>query len=219
MNSSSIEFSWKGIKDKIGQEERKRERERVTSLTCDSKSILCPGEQLNLQMFHRSGPQHVQMPILSSQLRWPETERLHLEEHSWVVDLATRVSCRGSMTWWHLDDCGEFTIQAALPLKPQRQSSLTSASGLPVVKVFVFFPRDWYDMVFQDIEANKTGEASCIDLFDCSDEQLPTSLDGILMRMCCFCGVCVCVCVCLLVKGYHLLDLDERKKENGARLL
>lgn len=65
-------------------------------------------------------------------------------------------------------------------MKPQRQSSLTSVNGLPVVKVFVFFPRDWYDMVFQDIETNKTGKASCIDLFDCSDEQLPTDRKSVV---------------------------------------
>ena len=33
------------------------------------------------------------------------------------VDMATRISRKGALTWWHLDDGGEFTFQTGLPVR------------------------------------------------------------------------------------------------------
>ena len=36
------------------------------------------------------------------------------------LDMATRLSAAGALTWWHLDDCGEFVFQVGLPLDLDR---------------------------------------------------------------------------------------------------
>ena len=72
---------------------------------------------LNLQMFHREDTSS--MPVLSRKLKWPSEEeffRIEGEDAPGrLLDDATRVSARGAMTWWHLDDCGEFVCQVGLP--------------------------------------------------------------------------------------------------------
>lgn len=93
-----------------------------------------------------------------------------------IVDNATRLSKRGAVTWWHLDDCGEFVYQvrrnadqrprARVPTEHWFTSYKTAArcqvalplggaphlvgpNGLPVTKIFVFAPVDAYDLITQ----------------------------------------------------------------------
>jgi len=149
-----------------------------------------PSKCLNLQMFHRDVREgETPLPAL---LRWPLESRLHGPERrggSVTVDMATRVSKCGALTWWHLDDGGEHTFQAALPSlettaagettatlkrkRPGRQRSFTGPHGLPVVKVFVYVEKGAYDLIVQDAEADSSGRFAGLDLFDTPCEHLP----------------------------------------------
>jgi hypothetical protein len=87
-------------------------------------------------------------------------------------DMATRVSAKGALTWWHLDDGGEFVIQVGLPLG-RRQAGLLGPGGKVVVKLFVFAARDSYDFICQDAETNKTHRFAHLDLFNTPTHWLP----------------------------------------------
>ena len=140
--------------------------------------------RLNLQMFHRDVmPGARPLPAL---LRWPLEAQLHGSERrggSVTVDMATRVSKRGALTWWHLDDGGEHTFQAALPLKAANGKrvrsgrrgapSFTGPHGLPVVKIFVYVEKGAYDLIVQDGEADSSRRFAGLDLFDTPCEHLP----------------------------------------------
>ena len=102
------------------------------------------------------------------------------------VDRATRVSKRGALTWWHLDDSGEHTFQVALPLEPPKECAALSPSpwgkgvgptGKPIVKLFLFAEVDDYDFVFQDEETNATGRVAAFDPFRTPSMALPSSTD------------------------------------------
>lgn len=60
----------------------------------------------NLQMFHRPGSDaDPGLPVLAQHLHWPLLSPfLSTSEGGVIVDSATRVSKRGAVTWWHLDD-------------------------------------------------------------------------------------------------------------------
>lgn len=77
------------------------------------QEILDSSDPVNLQMFHRSNPDAPKLPVLPELLQWPLPELLDGPdgENSCVCDMATRVSRRGAVTWWHLDDGGEFVLQ------------------------------------------------------------------------------------------------------------
>ena len=110
-----------------------------------------PGEALNLQLFHRKEAELCQLPNLPRLLRWPRWfspdcnhtdregngERLAPSSSSSSscsssptstskllrhLDDATRVSCAGAITWWHLDDGGEFVLQVGLPLRSHAET-------------------------------------------------------------------------------------------------
>lgn len=96
-------------------------------------------EVLDLQLFHRDEGCPV-MPILGEQLVWPS----YVDDGA-VCDTATWVSQRGMVRHWHLNDSGEFAMQAALPLRapsslpPPPDGVATEAAWLhdgltPVVK-------------------------------------------------------------------------------------
>lgn len=117
------------------------------------------------------------------------------------LDLATRVSRKGAVTWWHLDDSGEHVFQVGLPLKGKGGSKSGSASdgssgggggeggddddqgvligpgGSPIVKLFIFAEVDAYDVVFQDGETNATGSFAALDPFNTPQEAVPCA-DG-----------------------------------------
>jgi len=91
-------------------------------------------------------------------------------------DMATRVSAKGALTWWHLDDGGEFVIQVGLPLG-RRRAGLLGPGGKAVVKLFVFAARDSYDFICQDAETNKTHRFAHLDLFNTPTHWLPEVTD------------------------------------------
>jgi hypothetical protein len=99
------------------------------------------------------------------------------------VDRATRVSKRGALTWWHLDDSGEHTFQVALPLQPPKERAASPSpwgkgvgpTGRPIVKLFLFAELDDYDFVFQDEETNATGRVAAFDPFRTPSVALPSS--------------------------------------------
>jgi hypothetical protein len=81
-----------------------------------------------------SGPA---LPVLPDLLDWPLEDVLGTgaadsapadtgEGPAVLVDRATRVSRKGAVTWWHLDDCGEFVLQAALPEPGRKVRSLAA---------------------------------------------------------------------------------------------
>ena len=119
------------------------------------------------------------------------------------LDLATRVSRKGAVTWWHLDDSGEHVFQVGLPLKTKSGSKGGSAAdgsgasggggaggddddqgiligpgGSPIVKLFIFAEVDAYDVVFQDGETNATGSFAALDPFDTPQEAVPCADGG-----------------------------------------
>ena len=91
--------------------------------------VVASSERLNLQMFHRQGPDQPGLPILPELLEWPLPQLLgDVSEGKGgpavVCDNATRISKRGALTWWHLDDGGEFVFQVALPLRSGASASM-----------------------------------------------------------------------------------------------
>ena len=102
------------------------------------------------------------------------------------LDRATRLSAAGALTWWHLDDCGEFVFQVGLPVDEGESSTarrgaarprppgLIGPGGKPVVKLFVFAPREAYEWIAQDREMNKTTRQCALDLFDTPAHVVPS---------------------------------------------
>lgn len=86
------------------------------------REVIDSDDQLNLQMFHREGLDQPGLPVLPELLDWPLPGVLAAREQGGpavVCDNATRVSKRGALTWWHLDDGGEFVFQVrCLPSAP-----------------------------------------------------------------------------------------------------
>ena len=161
---------------------------------------------LNLQMFHRGGDGLSR--CLPDGLEWPLPELFRAARdapqssadphaptpapaRAVTVDKATRVSQRGALTWWHLDDGGEFVLQVGLPIRQSRlrdpktwsdpgapsdpvpPHAHAPGSSKPIVKVFVFADKASYKYIMQDGEANKTGRAACLDLFGTPTAFLP----------------------------------------------
>nr|CCD16913.1 unnamed protein product [Trypanosoma congolense IL3000] len=149
---------------------------------------------LNLQLFHRQDPSSCpDIPVLGERLIWPS----FLEDGA-VCDNATRLSQRGAVTWWHLDDSGEFVQQTALPIKssssavmppeittlPATQRKYFEAidkslccldetpNSLPV-KLFLYGPRESYDWFMHDGETATSGKVAALDIFNTPDEALP----------------------------------------------
>ena len=141
--------------------------------------VLTSERPLNLQMFHRGD---TDVPVLPRKLRWP-AERDFFETTSAatpgrLLDDATRVSAKGAMTWWHLDDCGEFVCQVGLPESEARANDgdvLLGPTGKPVVKLFFFAERKDYAWIAQDAEMNKTMRNCALDIFDTPDHYYPTA--------------------------------------------
>ena len=141
--------------------------------------VLTSERPLNLQMFHRDD---TDVPVLPRKLRWP-AERDFFETTSAatpgrLLDDATRVSAKGAMTWWHLDDCGEFVCQVGLPESEARANDgdvLLGPTGKPVVKLFFFAERKDYAWIAQDAEMNKTMRNCALEIFDTPDHYYPTA--------------------------------------------
>ena len=140
--------------------------------------VLTSERPLNLQMFHRDD---TDVPVLPRKLRWP-AERDFFETTSAatpgrLLDDATRVSAKGAMTWWHLDDCGEFVCQVGLPESEARANGdvLLGPTGKPVVKLFFFAERKDYAWIAQDAEMNKTMRNCALEIFDTPDHYYPTA--------------------------------------------
>mmetsp|Transcript_15963 Transcript_15963/g.38851 ORF Transcript_15963/g.38851 Transcript_15963/m.38851 type:complete len:505 (+) Transcript_15963:193-1707(+) len=138
---------------------------------------------LNLQMFHRNDADAPRVPNLPAALDWPLQDLFAGPDGNMSVhcDMATRISARGALTWWHLDDGGEFVFQVGLPLSTKRMKGpvLLGHTGKPVVKLFVFGARDSYDLVCQDKETNKTHKFSHLDLFNTPTHHLPEKTGGL----------------------------------------
>ena len=100
------------------------------------------------------------------------------------LDTATRLSAAGALTWWHLDDCGEFVFQVGLPLDPtlprrprakrEPPRMLLGPTGRPVVKLFVFAEKKDYEWIAQDGVMNATTKQSALDLFDTPEWCVPS---------------------------------------------
>jgi hypothetical protein len=83
---------------------------------------------VNLQLFHRDGADTPALPRLPELLDWPLLDGVldgACGGGGVRCDMATRVSRRGAVTWWHIDDGGEFVLQVR-PLVP---SGRPPASG------------------------------------------------------------------------------------------
>lgn len=100
------------------------------------------------------------------------------------LDMATRLSAAGALTWWHLDDCGEFVFQVGLPIDenlPKRRNAkrepppiLLGPNGKPVVKLFIFVEKEDYEWIAQDGVMNSTMKQSALDLFDTPEHYVPS---------------------------------------------
>ncbi|EKX34748.1 hypothetical protein GUITHDRAFT_146966 [Guillardia theta CCMP2712] len=163
------------------------------------EQVLSSDKPLNLQMFHREDDGAPRIPKLPQALQWPLPELLGAGptggregggedggagegggEGGWrarhTCDMATRLSAKGALTWWHLDDGGEFVFQVGLPLREDRKMEgpvLLGPNGKPVVKLFIFAEKDAYDFIIQDIESNKTSRFNHLHLFDTPSSCLP----------------------------------------------
>ncbi|KEG12844.1 hypothetical protein DQ04_01381000 [Trypanosoma grayi] len=149
---------------------------------------------LNLQMFHRQEPFVCPpIPVLGEKLVWPS----FLEDGA-ICDNATRLSQCGAVTWWHLDDSGEFVEQTGLPLAPSANVAMPPAlESLPgeqrayyatidhelyctdespesvPVKLFLYGPKESYDWFMHDDETAASGKVAALDIFATPDEALP----------------------------------------------
>ena len=148
------------------------------------------GKPLNLQMFHRDDEDAPRIPKLPEALVWPLPDLFgggkqgpangtEAPDVRHPCDMATRVSARGALTWWHLDDGGEFVMQVGLPLGPRslQAPTLYGPNGKPIVKLFIFAARDAYEFICQDAETNKTRKFSHLDLFNTPSHWLPEPCD------------------------------------------
>lgn len=95
-----------------------------------------------------------------------------------LCDRATRLSRKHAVTWWHLDDCGEFVFQAGLPMAPskatrQKPPVLLGPGGKPAIKIFIFAPKEAYDLIAQDEVANNSGCFAGLHLFSTPSKYLP----------------------------------------------
>ncbi|WZN64813.1 hypothetical protein HKI87_10g63700 [Chloropicon roscoffensis] len=171
--------------------------EEYLSLVANFSDVVDPKNEnpKNLQMFHRpsedeggeDGAQAREVPVLPRELDWPLRDLLGSSgevaggptDAGVVVDNATRVSQRGAVTWWHLDDGGEFVLQVGLPLSKSRQRDprFWGESGRPIVKIFIFAEKRHYKLIAQDLVTNKTSRAACLDLFNTPSEYLPEGDD------------------------------------------
>lgn len=163
--------------------------EHVTFVSSFHEALDSPHGCVNLQCFHREMADAVGQAVpFPSRLRWPLPEIIFGEPIGAdprrtplgsFVDMATRVSKAGAVTWWHLDDGGECTLQAALPMKEAARSLAEpvlrdlDGTGNIIVKLFIFLPREAYTLVFDDVESNKSGRWASLDLFDTPDDALP----------------------------------------------
>ncbi|RNF04794.1 hypothetical protein TraAM80_04920 [Trypanosoma rangeli] len=155
---------------------------------------VAPANTLNLQLFHRQDASICPpIPVLGEKLIWPS----FLEDGA-ICDNATRLAQRGAVTWWHLDDSGEFVEQTALPLLPSEQTVTSPPlSGLPhtqrayfkgierellcaeetpgcvPVKLFLYGPKESYDWFMHDDESATSGKVAALDIFSTPDEALP----------------------------------------------
>lgn len=91
------------------------------------QEILNSSDPVNLQMFHRANADAPKLPVLPELLQWPLPELLDGtdEDNSCVCDMATRISRRGAVTWWHLDDGGEFVLQVCLRMFKRKTDRCT----------------------------------------------------------------------------------------------
>jgi hypothetical protein len=89
--------------------------DRDLTLVSSFAEVLEDPRGLNLQMFHR---EESGIPVLPDLLDWPchdlfnktkEDQEIFFPDVT--VDRATRVSRKGAVTWWHLDDSGEHVFQ------------------------------------------------------------------------------------------------------------
>ena len=176
--------------------------------------VLRDSRPLNLQMFHReernqesqAATEKETLPVLPSLLEWPCADMFHTDQDEGgdsgganyaekgnfaaeTVDRATRISRKGAITWWHLDDSGEHVFQVALPLDKSRsdfdvQNDCESRNSnrraadedidrSDVVKIFIFAELDDYEFVFQDDETNSTGRVAAINPFTTATNALP----------------------------------------------
>eukprot|EP00756_Hemistasia_phaeocysticola_P057347 Hpha_TRINITY_DN33970_c0_g1::TRINITY_DN33970_c0_g1_i1::g.69497::m.69497 len=144
------------------------------------------GDSRNLQMFHRESADEPNIPVLPKRLRWPLADALAAPPDAKpsegsgdfpavVLDRATRLSQRGALTCWHLDDCGELVFQTALPCSEGRCRGklLRGPTGKPITKIFILAPRWAYDWFTQDAEQERTAQWTQMDLWHTPDEALP----------------------------------------------
>ena len=80
--------------------------ERPLQMVNSFREVIESPLPLNLQMFHREGSDNPALPNIPSNLLWPLKSLLQGDNDDLgvVVDMATRVSARSALTWWHLDD-------------------------------------------------------------------------------------------------------------------
>jgi hypothetical protein len=118
--------------------------EEHVALVRSVSEVLRSPEVLNLQLFHREGLDAAKLPRLPDLLVWPAAGLLGSRDAGGgtgdgdeggvggagvACDCATRISRRGSLTWWHLDDGGEFTLQvSACMITEQRFARLPAGS-------------------------------------------------------------------------------------------
>lgn len=83
---------------------------------------------LNLQMFHRNSDDAV--PNLAAELDWPLPALFGAGAASETVDMATRMSRGGALTWWHLDDGGMW-LDLDYPLTQFRRVCFSGRASPP----------------------------------------------------------------------------------------
>ncbi|ORC88298.1 uncharacterized protein TM35_000171700 [Trypanosoma theileri] len=179
----------------IKEENAELAQEATTSTPEEKIDDVAAPNILNLQLFHRQDPTICPpIPTLAEHLIWPS----FLEDGA-ICDNATRVSQRGAITWWHLDDSGEFVEQTGLPLLPSDRVVMPSSleeivskherayyesidrelycinetpESIPV-KLFLYGPKESYDWFMHDDESSTSGKVVSLDIFNTPDEALP----------------------------------------------
>ena len=165
----------------------------LNNLTIANTDYFFDSSPLTLQYFHRfDSSKDPVMPLLGSLLQWP---RFLSFNNYHITDTATCASSKGAITWWRIDDGGEFTLHYCLPPTDQQNQNFNinknfhpenniyqlfagdttphSKTGRIPVKIIIFCTSKSYNWIIHDRETADSGKTVLLCPLYSFDQHLP----------------------------------------------